>query len=420
MFELLYYLIGVAVRVGIKKNFTLRVNGLENYTETPSTLIVANHKRDLDSVLLASVFYFRNGFLHPSHHVSFMGDENLFQPGFLGSWIKGPKFLKKVLQPLSLGYILRGVHAYPIGKLDFHSVPVHDALRIILETNGDHRLNEIIKEDALHDLLEDASFGHPDMTITEFFNSEGYPRKKIKSSCFKSSFRKAVKKTKLFGVRKQLDTFIDLLDEGEIIYITPEGTLSRNGMLGKLKDSLLILLDEANTDVVVTPTNITYDYLTGGKTKILVNVGEEIEGMSGVDRKEQSRVLRQRILRLTTVNLGQLASYYLVNADGGGQEIIEEDEFFAQVREYLEEAREAGFHVDEDLNTTDGLEKRWQSFINYCEDRGVLSRVGNGRFRLEDGLGYDRTEIPRGYKRKPVEYSANEVKDLEKVGLLDL
>ncbi|MFP3953654.1 MAG: 1-acyl-sn-glycerol-3-phosphate acyltransferase [Candidatus Bipolaricaulota bacterium] len=420
MFELLYYLIGIAVRVGIKKNFSLHVNGLENYSETPSTLIVANHKRDLDSVLLASVFYFRNGFLHPAHPVSFMGDENLFQPGFLGNWIKGPGILKKVLQPFSLGYVLRGVHAYPIGKLDFRSVPVHDALRIIRETNGDHRLNEIIKEEALQDLLGDASFGHPDMTITEFFDSEGYPRKKIKSNCFKSSFRKAVKKTKLFGVRRQLDTFIDLLDEGEIIYITPEGALSRNGMLGKLKDSLLILLDEANTDVVVTPTNITYDYLTDGRTNIFVNVGEEIEGLSGTDRKEQSDILRRRILKLTTVNLGQLTSYYLVNAEGNGREVVEEEKFCSKVREYLEKARDAGFHVDENLQSSQGFEERWRGYINYCEDREVLRRVGNGRFRLNDGLGYDRTEIPRGYRRKPVDYSANEIKDLEKVGLLDL
>lgn len=419
MFELLYYIIGLGVRLGIKPNFNLNVHGLDNYSETPSTLIVANHKRDLDSVLLASVFYFEEGFLHPGHHVAFMADENLFQPGFLGNWIKGPKIIKKILQPFSLGYVLHKLHAYPIGKLDFHSVPVHDALRIIKEINGDYRLNEIIKEDALTDLLGGDSFGRPGMTISEFFDSEGYPREKIKSNCFKSAFRKAVKKTKLFGVRKQLDKFIELLNDGEVIYITPEGTLSSNGMLGKLKDSLLILLDEAETDVVVTPTNITYDYMTDGKTFIFVNIGEEIEGLGGVDRKEQSDILRDRILQLTTVNLGQVASYFLVNARDEGIRKVGEDEFLSRVREYLNEARKAGFRVDENLDDRAGLEKRWQDFVKYCLDRGAIERDGS-LFRINEELGYDRSSIPRGYRRRPVKYCANEIKDLERIGLLEL
>jgi len=349
-----------------------------------------------------------------------MGDENLFQPGFLGNWIKGPKILKKILQPLSLNYILHKLHAYPIGKLDFHSVPVHDALRIIQETNGDYSLSEVIKEEALAGLLAENSFGNADMTISQFFDREGYPRKKIKSNSFKPYFRKAVKESKVFGVKNQLSKFIELLNEGEIIYITPEGTLSTNGMLGRLKDSLLILLEEADPEIVVTPLNITYDFTTDKKTTILVNIGTEITDLDRQDRKEQSETLRKTILKLTTINLGQLGSYYLSKSKKGKIDKIRKKEFFSEVKEYLEQARESHFSIDSKLYTQEGIRERWEEFLRYCENQGALKPDGTECYQIEEDLGRDRTEIPRGYKRNPITYCANEIKDLEKVGLLDL
>lgn len=422
---LVYNLIGLTFRIGIKPFFDLQVDGMEHYSESPSSLIVANHKRDLDSVLIASVFYYYEGFLNPPTPVSFMGDENLFQPGFLADWIKGPKLLKKVLQPLSLNYVLQWLNAYPIGKLNFRSVPVHEALRIIQKEDNDPELREVIEEEGLKRLLEDTSFGSPYMRISEFFGKEGYPRKKIKSSYFKSEFRRAVKQTKLGAVKEQLGKFIELLNEGAILYITPEGRLSQNGMLGQLKDSLLILIDEAETEVVVVPTSITYDFLTDGKTKIFVQAGEEMNGLDQLDRKEKSRRLRRKILGLTTINLGQLASYHLVEAHKIGRDKIGEKELQDQVIDTLEFFKETQFNVDDRLSERKGVDKRWESFINYCRRRGVFDVEANrGRkertLNLDSDLGYDTETPPRGFRRDPVNYSANELKGLEKVGLIEL
>jgi len=423
---LLYNLIGGIFRLGIKPYFDLQVDGLDNYSESPSSLVVANHKRDLDSVLIATVLYYHDGILPPSTPISFMADENLFQPGFLGNWIKGPGLMKKALQPLSLSYILRRLHAHPIGKLDFHSVPVHDALRIIRENDDDHELREILKEEALDNLFEESSFGSPDMTISEFFEREGYPRKKVDSRNFKSEFRKAVKKSKLGAVKDQLGKFVQLLNDGAILYITPEGTLTKNGMLGPLKDSLLILIDEADEDVTVVPTNITYDFTKPDKTKIFVNIGEEMTGLEELSRKRKSNRLREAILGLTTVNLGQVASYRIKAAEEAGEEKIKLDEFREEVIEDLECLDRRGYNMDDQLSDGEGIERRWGSFVEYCLDRGVLERNQDGRrgndetLSLSPDLGYDRDRIPRGYRRDPVNYCANEIKALERVGLISL
>ncbi|MFB6291747.1 MAG: lysophospholipid acyltransferase family protein [Candidatus Bipolaricaulia bacterium] len=422
---LLYNLIGISFRLGIKPYFDLQVDGLDNYNETPSSLVVANHKRDLDSVLIATVLYYYNGLLPPSTPISFMADENLFQPGFLGNWIKGPRLLKKALQPVSLGYILKKLHAHPIGKLDFHSVPVHDALRIIKENNDDHELSEIIKEEALEDLFSETSFDNSDMTISEFFEKEGYPRKKINSRNFKPKFRKAVKKSKLGAVKDQLGKFVQLLNDGAILYITPEGTLTQNGMLGPLKDSLLILIDEADTDVTVVPTNITYDFMKKGKTKIFVNIGAEVQGLEKLDRKERSRKLRREILGLTTINLGQLASYHLKEAKQAGLDQIRLEDLREKIVEDLKFFDREGYNLDAGLSDSEGIEKRWRSFIEYCLERGIMDQEDSGQqteetVTLTSDLGYDRTSIPRGYRRDPVDYCANEIKALEKVDLINL
>ncbi|MFB6214475.1 MAG: 1-acyl-sn-glycerol-3-phosphate acyltransferase, partial [Candidatus Bipolaricaulia bacterium] len=279
--------------------------------------------------------------------------------------------------------------------------------------DDDHELKEIIKEEALKDLLEGSSFGSPDMTISEFFEREGYPRKKINSRNFKSEFRKAVKKSKLSAVKDQLGKFVQLLNEGAILYITPEGTLTQSGMLGPLKDSLLILIDEADSDVTVVPTNITYDFTNTGKTRILVNLGEEMSGLEEYDRKERSTRLRKTILGLTTINLGQLASYHLKSAKEEGREKVELGELHEKVLEDLEYFERRGYNLDDKLSDREGIEQRWRSFIDYCLERGILERKGSGKYNEEEvlalspDLGHDRTEIPRGYRRDPVNYCAN-------------
>ncbi len=65
MYRVFYTLIGVLFRLGLLPFFRVTIGGMENYSQAPSSMIVTNHKRDLDSILVASAFYFRNGYLRP-------------------------------------------------------------------------------------------------------------------------------------------------------------------------------------------------------------------------------------------------------------------------------------------------------------------------------------------------------------------
>lgn len=419
MSYLLYNLIGILFRAGLKPFYEVVIEGMDNYSESPSSLIVANHKRDLDSILIASAFFYKDGFFNPGHPVSFMAADNLFQPGFLASWIQKPKIFKKLMRPVSIGWILKLLHAYPIGKLDFHSTPLHDALRIIEEKEGDHGLGEILKEEKLEEIL-DKSAGKDVPSIKEFFESEGYPRERINSRAFKKKYRKVVKKEKLGSVKGQLESFIDLMDRGEILYITPEGKLSSDGLLGSLKDSLHVLIEEPRRGVTVVPTNITYDFMTSGKATVTVNVGEELAGLAEMGRKDRGQKIRETILSLTTITLSQLGSRQLVEAAEKDRVEISRKEILEGARECLKKVSREGLNLEGNLRNSDSFKRRFEGFLDYCLNRGVLTEKEGEGFYLDPELGYRKDTANRGYRRDPVRYTANELKGLEQVGLVDL
>jgi len=413
-----YNLIGLLFRLGLKFFFEVKVEGLENYSESPSTLIVANHKRDLDSVLIATVFYYHEGFLNPGKPVSFMGAENLFQPGFLSEWIRGPQFLKKALRSFSLDAILKGLHAYPIAQLDFHSVPLHDALNTIKKKKGDLPLRKVLEGDALHKLIVEETDDGVE-TIEDFFRQRGYSREKVDSRNFKNSYRKLIKKDKLKTVRKQLGRFTDLLEDGGVLYITPEGKLSEDGLLGSLKDSLLILIDKTDRSIKTVPTNITYDFLTTAKSRIFLHIGEERTNLEELSRKERSKELRESILSLTTVTMSQLGSVQLLRAKEEGRKRFSRDAFFEGVEELSRYLVSQDLYLDQGLRDYDDMRRRGDNFIAYCCRKGILDEEGqklllNSKFVLEE------EDVDRGYRRDPIRYCANELRALDEIGLIEL
>lgn len=427
MSRLFYNVIGALFRLGLKAYYRLEIRGIENYSESPSTLIVANHKRDMDSILLATVFYFQDGFLRPGREISFMGSENLFQPGFLATWINGPKFLQKLLAPISLNYILRSLNAHPIGKLDFDSLPLHDALQVIEKHDGDRRLSEVIDDELAAELVRSSGHRSSDPRISRYLNTEGYPRKKIDVQDLKKSYRKVVKRNKLGSVKQQLGEFIDLLNQGQILYITPEGQLSSNGLLGPLKDSMLILIDETDPVITITPTNITYDFLTEGKGTVFVNVGSEMEHLSEMGREGKSELIRESILSLTTVTMSQLGSRQLVKATDEDKLSVKEDELWQGVLRDLNRLREQDIWIDTRLTKVEGREECWEKFLKYCEREDIIRYQSRGTVDIDGNLGRskgvkDRLGLNRkiGYRRDPLRYCANELRALSQIDLIEL
>ncbi|MFW6421481.1 MAG: hypothetical protein ACOCZX_01475 [Candidatus Bipolaricaulota bacterium] len=422
-----YRLIGILFRAGLRPFYDVEVKGLGNYSETPSTLIVANHKRDLDSILLASLFHFHRDLLRPGKPISFMGSKSLFEPGFLGTWLNAPEFVRKILVFIPLDRILRGLNAYPIGNLEFRSIPTHEALRLIAKRDGNCKIREIITEDSMDRVADRLSLETPEMRIKDYLDQKAYPRKKIKLQWLRKPYRKTLKRNTLELVKAQLGTFVKLLNEGGILYITPEGQLSTNGLLGPLKDSLLILIEETDPTITVTPTNITYDFMTAGKARIFVNVGEEMKDFSGLSQKQKKKSIRRSILELTTVTMSQLGSNQLVRLVENETLRISEDSLQERVLEKLECLKDEDLFFDERLLDTRKAARRWELFLEYCLREEILTPESGGKLAIDPELGYDSSASDRlnrderiGYKQDPVRYCNNELSALSQIDLVSL
>lgn len=426
MYWLLYYLVGVAFKVGVRSFFQVQVDGLENYSEDPSTLVVTNHKRDLDSLLIATELFFKNGLLHPGKQISFMAAQNLFEPGFLGTWLQGPKILQKLLSSVSLGKVLTELKTYPISHLNFRSIPIHEALQIILTQDGNHKLEEILREKTRKKILDDPPTQQA-TTIADFFELEGFPRDQISLRKFKPPYRKIIKQQKVESVKDQLSKFIDVLDEGGVLYITPEGQLSSDGRIGRLKDSLLILLEETNNEVTLTPTNVTYDFLTDSKRTVFVTIGEEMRGLSKLERKARSKQIRRAMVKLTKITMSQLGSRQLVKVIRETDNYISKKRLRERVYEDFQTINNQELNLDKSLTDPANRNKRWKQFLKYCKKRDIIKETRKQRLKVDPELGAaqnsnDRLGLSRkiGYKIDPVRYCSNELLSLEKLGILDL
>ena len=87
------------------------IHGRENLSDHHPTIVISNHKRDLDSLVLVGIIYTSRGFAHPNREMVFALREDAFWEGFVGSYV-GRFPLKLTVKPH-----LQLLKAYPMGML---------------------------------------------------------------------------------------------------------------------------------------------------------------------------------------------------------------------------------------------------------------------------------------------------------------
>ena len=92
------------------------VSGLEHFSGHRPTIIICNHKRDLDTVVLMSVMFFARRDIRRGGPFSIGLADKFFQPGFLGRYWRWP-LLGQVMGRVDLRPVLRLLNAYPIGPV---------------------------------------------------------------------------------------------------------------------------------------------------------------------------------------------------------------------------------------------------------------------------------------------------------------
>ncbi|MHB8620122.1 MAG: lysophospholipid acyltransferase family protein [Chloroflexota bacterium] len=93
------------------------ISGREHVGDHHPTIIVANHKRDLDSLVMAGVAYFARGISRPDRNLIFGLREDVFWPGFLADYLGWPWPFRPLLKRLDVSSAVSFIKSYPVGML---------------------------------------------------------------------------------------------------------------------------------------------------------------------------------------------------------------------------------------------------------------------------------------------------------------
>src|SRR5574341_559525 len=148
MGDILHYAVSRAFGVGTRIAFDLRPAGLDRYRHRPSTLVVVNHRRDSDSIIVPPLLLF-NG-VRPIRRMWFAGREDMFVPGFLGVRGPFPDPLRRALARTDLTPVLHALHILPIRR--FPERTRQEALGEFSRAFGDLPAADVLMPEALERL----------------------------------------------------------------------------------------------------------------------------------------------------------------------------------------------------------------------------------------------------------------------------
>jgi 1-acyl-sn-glycerol-3-phosphate acyltransferase len=393
--------------------FHIEVNGIDNYTASPATFITINHKRDLDVPVMASTLHVRKVPFSDRRRMHFIAREDIFQTGYLTGHFTFFGFLGPLVHRINLTPIMILLRAHPISHLVRQRIG--PLIREIDRTEPGTRIGEVFTGDGVAAVKAMLDGHSPEdvgsVTVSEFL---GYPfrtlhQEPVDIRLLKSDYERRLRLITLHKVREQLRDIVQVLDNGEICMLAPEGQISMDGRFWPVKSGLFRLVSMADADVRILPVNTTYDFMTAGRMRIFIKIGEEITNVKSLNKLELERTVQKSIVTLGTVTMSHMGSAFLVDMLERETPRFGEKEFVTAVFRRLEEFRALNMNSDGDLDSRNRFEKRARSFLCYCLKKGMLRKEAQGQFVINSL--YNR-HAPNGFHESPVRRSVNELKSL--------
>ncbi|MCL6563267.1 MAG: MFS transporter [Firmicutes bacterium] len=244
----------------------LRVHLRAPLTPPPrGLLILANHSHDFDGVFLPPFLYRRLGL----HNLGAVASLRLFEPGFLVR--RAPGWLKPLVAPIPLAPILRALDLYPIEdspRVKPLAVWAWELFTLV----GDLPLGEAfptlsVPEKWRRATLSQAARGR------ERFLAEPVPLRGIAPP-----YRQVLWEASKTQWEANAEAIAQALAQGQSLYLTPEGHLTRSGRVERLGSMVQRLLPQARA---VWLAAMTYDPAPRGRLHLYCRLvplpsGEEL------------------------------------------------------------------------------------------------------------------------------------------------
>jgi len=394
--------------------YDIRLEGLENYTASPSSLITINHKRDLDIPVVASILHLRKTAFKNRLRMHFVARDDLFCPGFLTAHFPIFGITGKLVHRINLKPVMKALQAHPISQLVRNRISF--LMREIMRIDGNLQLKQVIKPEGLEKFTQllgmRNGFRLDDIKVSDFL---GYSFCKLHhqvadKNILQGRLTRAIREKTLTAINEQLKDIALILDGGGICMLAPEGQLSPDGRFWPVKSGLFRLFSMTTSNIRVLPVNTTYDFMTRGRMRIYMTIGPELIDLRNYNKVELEQRVQKSIVTSGPITLGHLGSEYLLEILNEGRETFEELGLRDALSLRIEKLGAGNIRLEERLLTEPSLNRRVHDFLTYCVNKGIVSNIGNGSYRVSKSViendTYDK------FHENPVRYSANELKSI--------
>ncbi len=415
--ELFYWTLGNGIYWGLRLTMRVQLYGMaQNYgPQAPATLVLATHKRDWDPILFATQSYYHRGWLAPDgRRIGFAGRADIWDRGFLATVVgyrNWPDWAQRLLDVTSFAPIANRMRAYPILRVP--EFTLRQYFRALLKDEGDLPLSAVLSPETLLEFARRQDAQPTALRLSDVlgWNHRRLTNRPVRASHLTTARYECLREWQRTTIDAQLDTLARSLGRGDTLWFAPEGAVTLDGRVMRLRSGLHALLARVPPDTRCLPSNVTYDFMTNHRRMIVcLAVGPELRGLRDVDRPAQTLQVAQALARQTTVTMSQLGSARLLA-------LLEEQRGYfnpeVEAPIMLAEARrlaDLGAWVQRDLLTERGLRRRLRAFVAYAEHQRLLvADQEHGYLIAADAL---KSSSAR-YWENPARYCANELAALE-------
>jgi hypothetical protein len=418
-------IIGGAFWLATRLFYSVEFHGLEYDTGAPRTYLAISHRRDLDPIISLPTLLSHRGWRAWAGDIHFALRDDAFSPGYLAHLLPSPRWLSRLLHPLSLGPILRWLGARPLEHL--HIRPAEEWIRDVLQIEGDMPCGAVLAPAFVQDLA--ATAGEPGKHIEEsplsHILSWRYHQVLARYSgpeILIRPTRRHAEKNLLKQVKEHLADLASWLWSGGSLYGAPEGRLSPGGNISPISAALHRLLHISPPDTSIIPVSISYDFMTVQRPRIFVDLAPAIAFAPGLETRQLNAQLRQAWLQSARFTCTHLASSFLLQASRASATSFTLDDLAAGVGLQARSLAETGRHVDQRLLQSVDMHRLAAAFLMYAARHGLVYRTGRDTWKphLEkmsslpagDIISIDVPTGHVGYNQMPLAYAWNDLQDM--------
>jgi hypothetical protein len=409
--------IGVLLVAAARVMCRMEIHGLERVRRDPVTYMAISHKRDLDTFGPVFPILRARGWHALIHDVRFAMRGDAFTPHFLSRILTHPRWLSRLLRPVSVGALLRGIGLYPLHDLRVR--PAEEWVSEHLQTEGDAEVSDALSSEFIQYLSANSASSQSELEkqpLSSLLSWRYHSPMQVYwgSEIFIGGARRHAEQRVIARARRELDNVAAWMHEGGSLYSSPEGKLSPDGTISRISGGFHRMLRAAPDGTSVIPVAIIYDFMTTRRLRMFVEVAPPIPDVTHLTRAQLDLALQRAWLRGMRFTCTQLASGFLVKtAEAEPTSSFTRDGLVQAIMQQAAALDREGRLIDNRLLLPRQAEKLAGSYLKFAERHRLVQHDNSGRWTVLDSRqAIDVRPGDVGYPVAPLTYAWNELQDM--------